>query len=66
MVKLATEKATGKDWAAKIISKAEAGPKGLQMLQTEVEILSSCNHPNIVKIKEVFETDEHYYILMEL
>jgi serine/threonine protein kinase len=65
-VKECVEKATGKHWAAKIISKAEAGPKGLQMVQNEVEILASCNHPNIVRLKEVFETDEHYYLLMEL
>jgi len=66
VVKLATEKATGKEWAAKIITKADAGPKGLQMLQAEVDILSSCEHPNIVRLHEVYETDEHYYIIMEL
>lgn len=66
VVKLAVEKGTGKEWAAKIITKKDAGPKGLQMLQTEVDILSSCEHPNIVRLSEVFETDEHYYIIMEL
>lgn len=66
VVKLAIEKGTGKEWAAKIITKKDAGPKGLQMLQTEVDILSSCEHPNIVRLSEVFETDEHYYIIMEL
>jgi serine/threonine protein kinase len=66
VVKLAIEKASGKEWAAKIITKKDAGPKGLQMLQTEVDILSSCVHPNIVRLSEVFETDEHYYIIMEL
>jgi serine/threonine protein kinase len=66
VVKLAIEKATGQEWAAKIITKKDAGPKGLQMLQTEVDILSSCVHPNIVRLSEVFETDEHYYIIMEL
>lgn len=66
VVKLATEKGTGKEWAAKIITKKDAGPKGLQMLQTEVDILHSCDHPNVVRLHEVYETDEHYYIIMEL
>jgi serine/threonine protein kinase len=66
VVKLAIDKTSGKEWAAKIITKKDAGPKGLQMLQTEVDILSSCEHPNIVRLSEVYETDEHYYIIMEL
>jgi serine/threonine protein kinase len=36
------------------------------MLQTEVDILHSCDHPNVVRLHEVYETDEHYYIIMEL
>jgi serine/threonine protein kinase len=66
VVKMATEKDTRKEWAAKIITKKDAGPKGLQVLQSEVDILSSCEHPNVVRLNEVYETDEHYYIIMEL
>ena len=36
------------------------------MIQNEIEILSSLDHPNIVKIYEYFETKENFYIVMEL
>lgn len=31
----------------------------------EVEVLTSIDHPNIVKIYEFFEDDAHIYIVME-
>ena len=52
--------------AVKIIDKALLGKNNWKMIQNEIEILSSLDHPNIVKIYEYFETKENFYIVMEL
>ena len=38
----------------------------LHRLPTELEILRSVNHPNIIQLKDVFETKEYVYIVTEL
>ena len=48
-VKLAVHKKTGQKRAVKIINKENAGAKGIKMVQTEVEIMLDCEHPNMVK-----------------
>jgi calcium/calmodulin-dependent protein kinase I len=35
-------------------------------LQNEIDILTYVDHPNIVKLFEVFEDLEYYYLVMEL
>jgi calcium-dependent protein kinase len=35
-------------------------------LQNEIEILMHIDHPNIVKLYEVFEESDHYSLVMEL
>ncbi len=35
-------------------------------LRTEVEILKRVHHPNIVGLKDLFETDNNLYLVMEL
>lgn len=36
------------------------------MIQNEIQILTELDHPNIVKIYEYFETDDKFYMVMEL
>lgn len=36
------------------------------MLQTEIEILSQLDHPNILKIFEVFEEKDYIFLVLEL
>jgi serine/threonine protein kinase len=31
----------------------------------EYFVLKHLNHPNIIKVKELFESDSHYYIVMD-
>ena len=38
----------------------------LESLQNEVEILSNIDHPNVVKLFEVFEDDNDFFMDMEL
>jgi len=37
----------------------------LQSLQNEVEILTQIDHPNIVKLYEIYEDDIYFYMVLE-
>ena len=39
---------------------------GINQIQHEIDILSSLNHPNIVKFYDFDEDDDHFYLVMEL
>ncbi len=49
-----------------VIDKAQLGPKKMEMVETEVAILKSVHHPNIIRLEEIFETSEKFYLVMEL
>ncbi|XP_032338643.1 MAP/microtubule affinity-regulating kinase 3 isoform X12 [Camelus ferus] len=51
--------------AIKIIDKTQLNPTSLQKLFREVRIMKILNHPNIVKLFEVIETDKTLYLIME-
>ena len=34
-------------------------------LQNEIEILKQVDHPNIVKLLDVYENDSHFFLIME-
>nr|QCF40892.1 calcium/calmodulin-dependent protein kinase type IV-like [Onchidium reevesii] len=55
-------KGTDQAWAVKIMDKRVE----LKTIVTEIGILLKLNHPNIVRMKEVFETLDHDYIVLEL
>ncbi|XP_031419420.1 serine/threonine-protein kinase MARK1 isoform X2 [Clupea harengus] len=64
-VKLARHVLTGREVAVKIIDKTQLNPTSLQKLFREVRIMKFLNHPNIVKLFEVIETDKTLYLIME-
>ncbi|XP_042201194.1 serine/threonine-protein kinase MARK2 isoform X4 [Callorhinchus milii] len=64
-VKLARHVLTGKEVAVKIIDKAQLNSSSLQKLFREVRIMKNLNHPNIVKLFEVIETEKTLYLVME-
>ncbi|XP_078792175.1 serine/threonine-protein kinase MARK2 isoform X14 [Oryzias latipes] len=64
-VKLARHVLTGKEVAVKIIDKTQLNSSSLQKLFREVRIMKLLNHPNIVKLFEVIETDKTLYLVME-
>ncbi|XP_038148846.1 serine/threonine-protein kinase MARK1 isoform X6 [Cyprinodon tularosa] len=64
-VKLARHVLTGREVAVKIIDKTQLNPTSLQKLFREVRIMKLLNHPNIVKLFEVIETDKTLYLVME-
>ncbi|KAM5127192.1 MAP/microtubule affinity-regulating kinase 4-like [Mantella aurantiaca] len=64
-VKLARHVLTGREVAIKIIDKTQLNPSSLQKLFREVRIMKGLNHPNIVKLFEVIETEKTLYLIME-
>ncbi|XP_066519712.1 MAP/microtubule affinity-regulating kinase 4 isoform X2 [Hoplias malabaricus] len=64
-VKLARHILTGREVAIKIIDKTQLNPTSLQKLFREVRIMKSLNHPNIVQLFEVIETEKTLYLIME-
>ncbi|KYB28377.1 MAP/microtubule affinity-regulating kinase 3-like Protein [Tribolium castaneum] len=64
-VKLAKHVPTGKEVAIKIIDKTQLNPSSLQKLFREVRIMKMLDHPNIVKLFQVIETDKTLYLVME-
>eukprot|EP00930_Biecheleria_cincta_P071180 TRINITY_DN58700_c0_g1_i1.p1 TRINITY_DN58700_c0_g1~~TRINITY_DN58700_c0_g1_i1.p1 ORF type:complete len:636 (+),score=98.98 TRINITY_DN58700_c0_g1_i1:95-2002(+) len=65
VVKRATIRFTGAQRAIKFISK-EASKETMGNLKSEIDICKMLDHPNVVKLYEVFEDAEHLYLVMEL
>lgn len=64
-VKLAKHLPTGREVAIKIIDKTQLNPTSLQKLFREVRIMKFLDHPNIVRLYEVIETEKTLYLIME-
>jgi len=65
-VKQAKNRETGKLVAVKIFNKQKMSDEDKVALETEIEILMQIDHPNIVKLFNVFEEEEHWCLVMEL
>lgn len=65
IVRMSKMKATGVEYAMKVIDKPKLKGKE-HMVENEIEIMKDCNHPNIVKLYEEYETPDKIYLVMEL
>ncbi|XP_036382584.1 serine/threonine-protein kinase Chk2 isoform X2 [Megalops cyprinoides] len=67
-VKLAFEKATCKKVAVKTINKNDFPCTGTaaRNAEREIEILKKVDHPCLIQTEDFFQTDESYYIVLEL
>lgn len=67
-VRLCKQIATGKTFAIKIMQKKAIQKQQIyvQLLMNELSILSEKSHPRIMRIVELVEDDENYYIVSEL
>ena len=65
-VRLATNKKDGTKWAVKVIKMQSIGSEDEAALRTEVELLQTLSHDNIVNLREVYSCKEHFYIVMEI
>jgi len=61
-----TNKKTKKEAAVKIIDKEKLGTKKMEMVEIEVEILRRVNHSNIIRLQDLFQTPDKYFIVLEL
>lgn len=63
----ATNKTSNEERAVKIIKKGQNPPVDLsKMIKDETDCLATLDNENIVKIYEVFEDEQKYYVVMEL
>jgi len=67
IVRLVTHKATGVQYAVKCLDLGMVGTKaGLAQLREEVFIMCQLDHPNIVRLEEVYESHSEIYLVQEL
>jgi calcium/calmodulin-dependent protein kinase I len=67
VVKLGVNKKTGEKVAIKVIDKTQASAEADEKrLKTEVDILKRVKHPNVVCLKDLYETPQSLYLIMEL
>ncbi|KAI3646929.1 hypothetical protein MP228_007150 [Amoeboaphelidium protococcarum] len=68
-VQLAIQKGSMQRAACKIIQKSKLdlhiNKKQFQHLRNEVQVLQSINHPNLVQLLDVYETDKSIYLMLE-
>lgn len=64
-VKLVVHKKTKMERAVKIIKKNEVKKEDKKQMMMEVAILKSLDHPNIIKIFDMYEDDTNIYLVIE-
>jgi calcium/calmodulin-dependent protein kinase I len=65
VVRLGTSLENSKKVAVKVVTRADLSKEDEESLRTEVNILTTINHPNIVKASEFFEEDKYFYVILE-
>lgn len=63
IVKSCTHRDTSQERAVKIIEKKKI--KNMAQFRTEITILQTLDHPNIIKMYEYFEDEEYIYLVLE-
>ena len=66
IVKLAISKENGDKVAVKVIDKSKMSEQYKKNLKMETEILKKVDHGSIIKMLEIYETDEYLFLVMEL
>lgn len=67
LVRLVTHKKTGVQYAVKCLDLGLVGTKeGLAQLREEIFIMCQLDHPNIVRLEEVYESHSEIYLVQEL
>lgn len=59
-------KKTGQHFAVKIIDKTLVEPEEKGLLRTEIAVLKLVNHPNIIRMENLYENKQFLYIVMEI
>ncbi|KAL3316072.1 Serine/threonine-protein kinase dclk3 [Cichlidogyrus casuarinus] len=64
LVKQAVRKADGHEFAIKMVDKAKLRGK-LWMLENEIRIMRRCNHKNILRLHDEFETKTEVWLILD-
>jgi len=64
-VKLATELATQKTWAVKVIKRSALSQSDSEALKSELAIVQKLHHPNVVAVHEIYNGKVNCFIIME-
>lgn len=64
-VKLATHKRTGLKVAVKIMGKKDIKPIEVYQIKREIEVMKMCKHPNIVRLEDLFENADCFFLVLE-
>jgi Protein kinase domain len=65
VVKEGTHKASGHSFAIKVVTKAKLTPEDSAALQDEIAVLQELQHPNIIRLYDVFDEKLYYYLVTE-
>lgn len=66
VVKRAKHKKTGEEVAVKFIEKKFVDKQDLMLLAREIDIMKKVDHAHVLKLKEVYESDDTIALVMEL
>jgi len=67
IIRLCTHKKTQVEYAVKCLDLDQiATPEALEQLRDEISIMCQLDHPNIVRLEEVYESYDEIYLVMEL
>lgn len=62
----ARNKTTGQEVAVKKINKSKLDAREKEAIQNEIAICQLVNHPNVIRLKQVYETQRSMYLVMPL
>ena len=65
VVKTAYHKKTAKKVAVKIINKNTMKNKDVELQRREIEVMKMSQHPHLVRLLDVFESEDFIYIVMQ-
>jgi len=66
VVREGTDRVTGEKIAIKFIEKKFVDQEELKLLGREIDIMKKVNHRNVLRLIEIYETDQHLSLVMEL
>ena len=65
LVKCGINKETKQQVAIKIMAKKNMDKSDLELAKVEIDILKIAQHPNIIKLYDIYENENYIYIIME-
>jgi serine/threonine protein kinase len=54
------------EFAAKVMDKLALGPKKMELVSTEVDIMRRLSHPNILRLHQLFDSPVKIVLVLEL